>query len=563
MTANIDFIRGIALAAFAVGTAVPASADWHYKPYEYEAWMLQRMRVENARGILNFGYPGPHLTLSAEPEAFYAEGDVDGYETVRGAPGVPPHRVLRAERPIPVEAKDGYFDLGHEDIGYVRVRCAKCPNLFVGESLAEMRNSDTNGFEQSTRMVRESCDGWRSDIPLALRYFRFDGPVSDVAFCAQSDPAVPQGSFASGDARTDRAWAVGAETLRLCTRTFFLDAVKRDRLPWAGDLVVTLFAQAYVFADPEPARRSLAVLGAVDPKRGHVNGIGPFSLWWVIGHDVFQRYFGDAAFLKIHYPRIRARMEELVAHEDASGFLAHNLGWNFMDWTDSDSHTLRSAITLQGIYFGALQAAVRLARRQGDAESADRWARRAERLRQAVLAKGMDGTRHARIMAIVYDLVEGDELRRLAKEIAADGLPPTITPYMSSFEVMALVKGGETAAARRKYESVWGAMVDAGVGTFWESWNPSDKGDQAYCYYGRPFGKSLCHAWSSGPAFLFPMVFMGVRPTEDGWRKFKVAPGFAGFAPNARIRVMTPPGPVEVRFDKGTPCVLKGRDRLQ
>lgn len=75
---------------------------------------------------------------------------------------------------------------------------------------------------------------------------------------------------------------------------------------------------------------------------------------------------------------------------------------------------------------------------------------RAERLKAAVLAKGMDGTRHARIMAIVYDLVEGDEARRLAKEIAADDLPPTITPYMSSFEVMALVKGGETAASRRR-----------------------------------------------------------------------------------------------------------------
>lgn len=538
-------------AAMVVGVAGTAVADWHYKPYEYEAWMLQRMRVENSRGILHYGYPGPHLTLAAEPEAFYAEGNVDGYETVRGAPGVPPHRVLRAERQIPVEAKDGYYDLGHEDIGYVRVRCAQCPKLYVGESLAEMRNSDTNGFEQSTLMVRESCDGWRSDIPLALRYFRFDRPVTGVSFGAQSEPIVPQGAFVSGDARTDRAWAIGAETLRLCTRTFFLDAIKRDRLPWAGDLVVALYAQAYVFADPEPARRSLAVLGAADPKLGHVNGIGGNDLWWVIAHDVFQRYFGDAAFLKLHYPRIRARVEELASHEDASGFYARNLGWNFMDWTDNDSHTLRSAITMQGIYYGALQAAVRLARRQGDAESAQRWAKRAERLKAAVLAKGMDGTRHARIMAIVYDLVEGDEARRLAKEIAADDLPPTITPYMSSFEVMALVKGGETVAARRKYEAVWGAMVDAGVGTFWESWSKDDKGDQAYGYYSRPFGRSLCHAWSSGPAFLFPMVFMGVRPTEDGWSKYEVKPGFADFAPNASIRVKTPAGLIEVKFEKG------------
>lgn len=61
-------------AAMAAGGTFPAVADWHYKPYEYEAWMLQGMRVENSRGILHYGYPGPHLTLAAEPEAFYAEG---------------------------------------------------------------------------------------------------------------------------------------------------------------------------------------------------------------------------------------------------------------------------------------------------------------------------------------------------------------------------------------------------------------------------------------------------------------------------------------------------------
>lgn len=103
-------------AAMAAGGTLPAVADWHYKPYEYEAWMLQRMRVENSRGILHYGYPGPHLTLAAEPEAFYAEGDVDGYETVRGAPGVPPHRVLRAERPNPRQ------DSGRSDRGEVRER---------------------------------------------------------------------------------------------------------------------------------------------------------------------------------------------------------------------------------------------------------------------------------------------------------------------------------------------------------------------------------------------------------------------------------------------------------
>ena len=34
---------------------------------------------------------------------------------------------------------------------------------------------------------------------------------------------------------------------------------------------------------------------------------------------------------------------------------------------------------------------------------------------------------------------------------------------------------------------------------------PADDG--LYDYYDRPFGLSLCHAWSSAPAFLLPMIF--------------------------------------------------------
>ena len=42
--------------------------------------------------------------------------------------------------------------------------------------------------------------------------------------------------------------------------------------------------------------------------------------------------------------------------------------------------------------------------------------------------------------------------------------------------------------------------------------------------YGRPFGKSLCHAWSAGPAALLPELVLGVRPLTDGWRRFEVEP---------------------------------------
>lgn len=525
-----------------------AAGVWCYKPYEYEAWMLQRMRAEADRGVLHFQYPGKFLVLTNEPTAVWCEAPREGLEPIPGAKGMPPHRLERPEKEMPVALRDGVYDLGHEDIGYVRAASVERPNLFVGESLSEVKNSDADGFEQSLLMVPEGPGRWRSDIPLALRYFRFSTAVESASFHSQLDWREPIGSFVCGDRRKERIWRTGVETLRCCTRTFLIDGIKRDRLPWAGDLAVEVLAQAYSFGDAEPVKRTLAALGSGDMAQGHVNGIAAYSLWWVIAHDLLQRYFGEPDYLRLHYPRIRERMAEVMTHEDGRGFFAKDLGWDFMDWVDSKGGSLQSEISRQVIYFGALKAAERLAVRVGDGESAKVWSEKAARLKSAILAEGMDGTRHSRMLAIVFDLVDEATSRSYAREIAADRLPPTVTPYMSTFEVMALMKAGETDAAMRKFESVWGVMADAGVSTYWEGWDPKDRGDEAYVFYGRPFAKSLCHAWSAGPAFLIPGVFLGIRPTSDGWATHEVRPAFRAFAPNARVVVPTRRGSLEIRM---------------
>lgn len=558
MMKNLTTLAATLLAG-AAAFAAPADGAWYYRPYEYEAWMLQRMCGEVRRGLTNVSYPGKFLTLAEEPAAVWSETPRPGMEPIPGGPGTPPHRAERPETPRPLTFADGLYDVGGEDIGYVRVASANPPpRLFVGESRAEALNSDTNAFEQVTDMVVDGPGRWRSAVPLALRYFRFAAPVAgEVTFHSQVDRRAPAGGFTCDDPRLVETWRTGVETLRLCTRTFLVDGIKRDRLPWAGDLAVEILAQAYAFGDPEPVKRTLAAIGSGDPRTtGNVNGIAAFSMWWIVGHDLLQRYFDAADYLKLHYPRIRERMEELFTHEDGRGFFARNLGWNFMDWTGRDGGQLRSEVSLQVIYFAALEAGARLADRVGDAASSAAWRARAAKLKAAILAVGMDGTRHSRILAIALGLVDGETARRYAREIAAGDLPPTMTPYMSTFEVIALVKGGETEAALAKYEAVWGAMTDFGVDAYWEGWDAADGNAERYVFYGRPFGKSLCHAWGSSPAFLIPGVFFGVRPTADAWRSHEVRPAVPGFARNAVVTVPTPAGVLRVPFPADAPAAL-------
>ena len=529
---------------------------WCYKPYEYEAWMLQKMTEEVGRGVLHVGWPGKYLTLEKEPEAFYSEKPVEGYEAIRGDPGVPPHKCPYPETVIEAVKKGDVYDLGRLDVGYVQIQpewgLGNRPGLYVGESVQEALNTDAEHFEQSLLLRPDGENGWRSDIPLMARYIRLTGPkILSVKFRSQVDWREPVGRFACGDARKEKIWRTGVETLRRCRRTFLLDGVKRDRLPWAADMAVEILAEAYTFGDAEIVKRSISAVGSGDMTQGTVNGIGPYSLWWIIDHDLLQRYFDEPAYLKLHYPKIKARMAEISTHEDERGFYVRDLGWDFLDWTDDKCGNVDSVISRQVLYFGALRAAVRLAERMHDSASAVAWKAKADALRQKILVVGMDRTRHARIFAILFGLVDGTEAKRMADELATGDLPQTMTPFMASLEVMALLESGHVVPALKKFESVWGEMVDFGVDCYWEGWNRQAKGNDVYVFYERRFGKSLCHGWSSGPAFLIPGWFYGIRPTADGWRTHEVKPAFAEFAPNAQVSVPVPSGRIDVSFVNG------------
>ncbi|MBR4664352.1 MAG: hypothetical protein IKO93_10810, partial [Lentisphaeria bacterium] len=78
---------------------------------------------------------------------------------------------------------------------------------------------------------------------------------------------------------------------------------------------------------------------------------------------------------------------------------------------------------------------------------------------------------------------------------------------MKSFEILALFRAGFRNEAIEEIRRFWGGMIKAGATTFFEAYGEGKSGNGLYDFYTRPFGLSLCHAWSSAPAFLLPMIF--------------------------------------------------------
>ena len=548
----------VAFSLFACQGAVAADAP--LDPFSVtQAVRLAKMRADVATAKLKVGYPGKCY----EPTEEEMKWKLDEF----------------TPKPRKVAAVLDYYDIGEETIGYVEAKGKSCPKLYVGESVSEMRSTDKSGFEQTTEMREVSPGVWRSVVPLALRYFRFVGAVEEVRFLEDVDSSlVLKGAFSSMDPKMDRIWKAAARTVFLCSRHFIVDGVKRDRLPWAGDLSVSLLANAYTYADAETVKRTIAALETFRPETSDVNGLIDYSLWLVISHDLFQLYFGDMDFLRVQYPSIRSRLEVFARRADKDGLLRNDGfggdglggagGKIFVDWTPEirDNVGDGAVSSLNMVYKGALDAGARLAERMGAKDDAERWRARANAVKAAARKRWLDKKtglfgplRYANFYAVAFDVAEKGELSGIGEALASGAMPPVGTPYCAYWQNAALVKCGFADVAMENVMKMWGGMLDDGATTFWEGWSEEKRGDEKYVFYRRPFANSLCHAWSASPAFFFAREIAGIRPLSDGWKTWAKNPlpqaegmEFSVPTPRGEIKVAVPGSEGEARrtFEK-------------
>ncbi|MBK1858602.1 hypothetical protein JIN80_10060 [Cerasicoccus arenae] len=474
--------------------------------------------------------------------------------------GIAPHKIeLPTIDVTPISEKNGMVDFGRELLGHVVFSCCKKPVLFVGESTAEALNNNLADFEQSTELL-ETCDGqWTSKHPLAFRYVRIaGGEAKDVRCTAQFHPARYAGAFACSDETLTRIWMNSAYTLRLCMHDFLIDGIKRDRLPWTGDMAMSIMANSYSFADADIIRRSLTVLGRAGISDTDINGIVDYSLWWIISEDFYQLYFDDNEHLVREWTRIKNCLELLNNRCDSEGLITLEPGaWLFIDWVDAEKMT-----ALQILWWWAQISGSALAERMNESSLASKWRKQAASLKGVLYSKAWDAkasawrahpqknsdiSRHANLLAVISGLTTIDEASSIKKALLDTSIPDVGTPYMKGFECMALSGLGASDSAISQIRYYWGGMLKHGATTFWESYNSAEEDQDIYSFYERPFAKSLCHAWSSGPASILPATVMGIRPLADGWKRFTVEPNLYDLE-WACASVPTPFGDIQVEI---------------
>ncbi|WP_125612363.1 alpha-L-rhamnosidase C-terminal domain-containing protein [Specibacter cremeus] len=488
----------------------------------------------------------------------------------RSVQGTPPHLHREPTVTLRPELDGNLFTLRTPVLGRPVISCTGVPRISSGESIREAMAASK--VSEARHDLRQLPDGrWTTKTELGFKYLAIhDANVSDVVVEASAHPVPRRGAFICSDERLNKIWSISAYTLRLCMHDLMIDGIKRDRMPWMGDQAMNTLSNAYTFAEGGVARDGLVALG--QPLHGYVNGIADYSLWWLINAFSYQRYFGDTAHLLREKDHIHSFTQKLAAYSDDRGvfrpadepdnFEGAAACGIFIDWGVSVDST-KTFTALQILWYWALCSAAELLAIAGH-HGAQRWSDLADLIAQTLkdeawdpeaglwreyFGEGNKSSVHANTFAVLSGLTpEGTPGIRSAL-LAVERVG---TPFMTSFALRGLARTGEQEAAIERIRTLWGGMLDAGAQTFWEEFATVD-GDQ-FEMYGRPFGKSLCHAWSSGPAAMLPEIVLGIRPLADGWKEFEVTP-FLGLLDWASAVVPIPGGEITVTADKDTVTV--------
>lgn len=437
--------------------------------------------------------------------------------------------------PVSIEETDGgkLYDFGKETFGVVTVKAENLDGitLVYGESRKE-------ALDLKDAIVSEQLKAGDSPVRPA-RAFRYVFVKGEAQISAEYEylPLEDKASFECDNPEIKKIWDICSYTFHLNSRECFLDGIKRDRWVWSGDAYQSFKINRYLYNDPDISERTITALLGKPPYKTHINTINDYSAYLIIA--VLEHYLatGNIGFLKGVYPKVKELYKFIVSRLDGNGYVVKlPMDWIFIDWgvLDKDGAHCAEQILLWKVY-GAMKE---LAAAMGES---DEYSEKADVLKEKInkdywnsekgafidsFASGKNFvSRQTNVFAVLFDFADENQTQSIIENVFESSEHPQITtPYFKLYELMALCKVGKIEEAQDYIISYWGEMLKLGATSVWEAFNPEEQGDEHLKMYGEPYGKSLCHAWGSGPILLLGEYCAGVKATSVGSETFDVAP---------------------------------------
>ena len=525
------------------------------------------------------------------------------------SPDTPPssfHLEREERRPVScktIATSGTLFDFGQETFGYLKIKNLQgTVRIYYGESREEALDKahcetldHVNGqldAPEKAKTNNSQLSIVNCQLSKAFRYVYIEkdegASYDDVLMDYEYAPYDPHhtGSFRCSDDDINRIWDVAAYTMDLTTREFFMDGIKRDRWTWSGDAIQSYLMNYYLRYDTECVKRTIRQLRGKDPVTAHVNTIMDYTFYWFKSILDYYQYTGDAAFVREMWPRMVTLMDYVEGRLNADGMAEGQPDdWIFVDWVDFPMHKrgtlcFEQILLMRAMETMALCADIVYANTVcGDsvatyAASHKKYRILAEQLRNKIkqtfwsyetkayyhaIENGQMNrqiTKFPNMFAILYGLAYEEERREIMQSVMLNpDIPAITTPYMRFYELETLCIDGLHTQVLQEMRNYWGGMLREGATSFWEKYVPSETGTQHLAMYGRPYGKSLCHAWGASPVYLLGKYYLGVRPTKPGYEEFEIRPSL-GDLDWLQGDVPTPHGMIHVEMNRHEVKVL-------
>ncbi|MCX2480463.1 alpha-rhamnosidase [Pedobacter sp. MC2016-15] len=451
-------------------------------------------------------------------------------------------------------------DFGKETFGLVKLHGLKgkgIAGIYYGESREEaLDTAHCETLDKLNINLNTKADTL-SPLTKAFRYVNLQlGPgmsADSVSMLYEYLPVEDKGNFKCSDEEINRIYEVSKYTFHLNTREFFIDGIKRDRWIWSGDAYQSYLMNYYLLFDSPSVTRTLLALRGKDPVTSHINTIMDYTFYWFMGIHDYYEYTGDQSFIKQFYPRMKSLMDYCLSRRNKDGMMEGMAGdWVFVDWADglSKQGELSFEQLLLARSLETMAISAKIVNQQADAKT---YHLLAEELKQKIFGKYwnedkkalvhsfLNGsptenvTRYANMFGIFFNYFSDDQKQQVKKHVLMNPEVQKITtPYMRFYELEALCALGEQPYVLKEMKDYWGGMLKLGATSFWEEYDPARKGSEHLSMYGRPYGKSLCHAWGASPIYLLGKYYLGVKPLSPGYETYLVEPVLGGLKWMAR-----------------------------
>lgn len=469
------------------------------------------------------------------------------------------------------------YDFGCETFGYVileQVQGKGKVSIYYGESREEALDKDHCETLDFGIVDHPKAKGVRFNSK-AFRYIYIettdDIKIAHVCMDFEYSESTMRrdGMFECDDQLINDIWRVSAYTLDLTTREFFLDGIKRDRWTWSGDAIQSYQMNYYHHFDSDCVKRTIRQLRGKDPVTSHVNTIMDYTFYWFKSISDYYLYTGDRDFICEIYPKMCTMMDYCLQRVNEDGMAEGQADdWIFVDWVDFPMHKRGTLCFEQILFCKALESLALCADLCEDKASARKYGDLASSLlkktkemfwsdRHKAFTHSIENGEHNEMItkfpnmfAVIYGYADQNEIDTIRDQVMLnEKIEKITTPYMRYYELEALCMMSQHQRVLQEIRDYWGGMLENGATTFWEKYIPHETGAQHLSMYGRPYGKSLCHAWGASPLYLLGRHFLGVSPVKPGYEEFELKPTLGGLK-WMKGTVPTPHGKIQLYMDQ-------------